>query len=386
MPPPLICPIFKRTRLKDNEPPQVDKDGYVAFAPGDDDDPRSWSAPYRWLITTIVVLLATNANFASAAPSACLESLSLHFGVSELAAGLVVTLFLLGFCAGPLFLAPLSEFYGRQRIFYKTFLLYLAFNFLCAFAPNFGAMLVGRFLAGMMSSAALTNAPGVIADLWDVDTRGNALGLFSTMTWMGTSLGPIVGGAVELKKDWQWSFFALLMLGGFSAALMSVIPETHPPTILLRRAVAVRKAQFPGFEGVKARIEDESPGLVGIYKVALLRPWQLLFDPISFLCAVYVSVAIGLYYMLFDIYPIVFQDMRGWNSAIGQLPLLGTVVGSVLGGVLVVLDTERMKRRARKIGVPFGMMAPEERLPLAMVGGIGMAVTMFWLAWSAQYK
>lgn len=386
MAPPLICPIFKRAGLKDNEPPHVDADGYVDFAPDDDGNPRTWGAPYRWFVTSVVVLLAANANFASAAPSACIESLTLHFGVSELAGGLVVTMFLLGFCAGPLFLAPLSEFYGRQLIFYKTFLLYLAFTVLCAWAPNFGAMLVGRFLAGTMSSAALSNAPGVIADLWDVDNRGNALGLFSALTWLGTSLGPVVGGAAELEKDWQWSFFALLIIGGASAVLMSIIPETHPPTILLRRAVAVRNAEFPGFEDVRARIEDESPGLVGIYKVALLRPWQLLFDPISFLCAVYVAVAIGLYYMLFDLYPIVFQDMRGWNVAVGQLPLLGAVVGSVIGGVIVVLDTNRMKRRAVRIGVPFAMMAPEERLPLAMLGGIGMAVTMFWFSWSAQYK
>lgn len=386
MPPPLICPLFTHSQLKHNEAPKVDQDGYVAFSPNDDGNPRNWWGPYRWLITSIVVLLATNANFASAAPSACVESLSLHFQVSELAAGLVVTMFLLGFCAGPLFLAPLSEFYGRQRIFYKSFLLYLAFTFLCAFAPNFGALLVGRFLAGTMSSTALTNAPGVIADLWDVDTRGNAIGLFSAMTWLGTSLGPVIGGAVELKKDWRWSFYVLLMLGGASAVLMFAIPETHPPTILLRRAVAVRKARFPGFEGLRAHVEDESPGLVGIYKVALLRPWELLFDPISLLCAIYVSVTVGLYYMLFDIYPIVFQDMRGWDAGVGQLPLLGAVIGALLGGVVVVVDTNRLKRRAEKMSVRFADMEPEERLPLAMVGGIGLAVTMYWFAWSAQYK
>ena len=386
MAPPLLCPIFSKPRLKDNDPPPIDDDGYVDFAPNDSENPHNWGPAYRWLITTIVVILATNANFASAAPSACIESLSMHFAVSELAAGLVTTVFLFGFCAGPLVLAPLSEFYGRQGIFYKTFLLYVAFTFLSAFAPNFAALLIGRFLAGTMSSAALSNAPGVIADLWDVDTRGNALGLFSTLTWMGTSLGPVIGGAVELKKDWQWCFYVLLILGGVSAVPMFLIPETHPPTILLHRAIAVRKARLPGFENVRARIEDESPGLVGIYKVALLKPWQLLFDPISFLCAIYVAVAIGLYYMLFEIYPIVFQDMRGWNAGVGQLPLLGAVVGAVLGGFIVVLDTNRMKRKAKRIDIAFGDMQPEERLPLAMVGGIGLAVSMFWFTWSAQYK
>ena len=247
-------------------------------------------------------------------------------------------------------------------------------------------MLVGRFFAGTMSSAALSNAPGVIADLWDVERRGNSLGLLSTMTWLGTSLGPVVGGALELEKDWRWSFYFLLMLGAVSAVFMFMIPETHPPTILLRRAVAARKNKFPGFEGVRARIEDETPGLVGIYKVALLRPWQILFDPVSLLCSIYVAVAIGLYYMLFEIYPIVFQDMRGWNVAIGQLPLLGAVVGAVLGGVLVVLDTNRLKKKSKRIGVSMVHMDPEERLPLAMAGGLGLAISMYWFAWSAHFK
>ena len=54
---------------------------------------------------------------------------------------------------GPLLWAPLSEFFGRRWVFYFTFLLYLAFNFLCAFAPNFGALLVGRFLTGTFASS-----------------------------------------------------------------------------------------------------------------------------------------------------------------------------------------------------------------------------------------
>lgn len=111
------------------------------------------------------------------------QSISEDFGVSEEAAGLTITLFLLGYCAGPLLFAPLSEFYGRRWIFYITFLLYIAFNFLCAFAPNFGSLLVGRFLTGTFVSAPLSNGPGVLADLWDPVERGNAMAAFSCMVW-----------------------------------------------------------------------------------------------------------------------------------------------------------------------------------------------------------
>lgn len=111
------------------------------------------------------------------------QSISEDFGVSEEAAGLTITLFLLGYCAGPLLFAPLSEFYGRRWIFYITFLLYIAFNFLCAFAPNFGSLLVGRFLTGTFVSAPLSNGPGLLADLWDPVERGNAMAAFSCMVW-----------------------------------------------------------------------------------------------------------------------------------------------------------------------------------------------------------
>lgn len=115
-------------------------------------------------------------------------------------------MFLLGYCAGPLAFAPLSETYGRRYIFYISFMVYIAFNFLCAFAPNFGSLLVGRFLAGTFVSCPLSNAPGVLADIWEATERGNALALFSMMTFAGPALGPVVGGFLELKKDWRWDF------------------------------------------------------------------------------------------------------------------------------------------------------------------------------------
>lgn len=108
--------------------------------------------------------------------------------MSTEAAGLTVTVFLLGYSFGPLVFAPLSEFYGRRWVFYITFVCYIAFNFLCAFAPNFGALLVGRFLTGTFISAPQSNVPGVLADIWPLLERGNAMALYSAMTFAGPGL------------------------------------------------------------------------------------------------------------------------------------------------------------------------------------------------------
>lgn len=216
------------------------------------------------------------------------------------------------------------QFYGRRWVFYITFIAYIAFNFLCAFAPNFGALLVGRFLTGTFVSAPLSNAPGVLADLWGPVERGNAMAAFSCMVWVGPALGPIIAGFLQVTKEWRWSFYVLLWLAGGTAIIMFTIPETFGPAILTNRARRIRKCKVAGFEDVKAPAEDSGRSLAASYKIALTRPWVILFDPISFLVAVYLSIVYTLLYMLFSIYPIVFQQRRGWNAGVGELPLLGT--------------------------------------------------------------
>lgn len=185
-----------------------------------------------------------------------------------------------------------------------------------------------------------------------------------------------------MKKDWRWNFYVLLWLAAFTLVLMLTIPETLPSMVLLNKARRIRRAKVPGYENVKAPVEVTDRSLVGIFKVALTRPWVILFDTISFLVAIYLSFVYLLLYMLFSIYPYVFQTKRGWNAGVGQLPLIGTIIGAVLGGAFVFYVSYQDKKK---------MLAghkgkPEDRLYVAMIGGILFPISMFWFAWSGQYN
>lgn len=177
-----------RTRRIPSVNPNVNDDGILDFSPDDVENPKNWSRTRRWYITMSTCLLVVNATFASSSPSGCIEDIAKDLHVSVEAAGLVITLFLLGYCAGPLFWAPLSEFYGRRWIFYISFLVYFIFNFLCAFTPNFAGLLVGRFITGTAASSALSNAPGVLVDLWSPLDRGNAMAIFSIVSFSGPAV------------------------------------------------------------------------------------------------------------------------------------------------------------------------------------------------------
>jgi DHA1 family multidrug resistance protein-like MFS transporter len=362
------------------DPLSFDNEGYLTFSSHDSDNPQNFSYGRKCYITAVAISLVMNATFASSAPTGTLQGISDELHVSSEAAGLVTTLFLLGYCAGPLFWAPLSEFYGRRWIFHISFTLYIAFGFLCAFTPNFAGLLIGRFLTGTAASAALTNAPGVLADIWGPVERGNAMILFATMTFVGPALGPVVSGFLQLDKTWRWSFYVLLWMAGATEVLLITLPETLPSAVLHNKAQRARKD--PGQERVKASNESSTYSLGGVFKVALMRPWQLLFDPISFMVAIYYAVVYTLLYMLFSIYPIVFQQKRGWNAGVGELPLIGTIIGACIGGLALYIESRRTRNKSNQGNEPI----PEDRLPGAMVGGVMFAVTIFWFAWTAGYN
>jgi DHA1 family multidrug resistance protein-like MFS transporter len=356
-----------------------DEDGYLAFSPDDSENPQNFSFGRKCYITVVAISLVMNATFASSAPTGTLQGIGDDLHVSQEAAGLVTTLFLLGYCGGPLFWAPLSEFYGRRWIFQLSFGLYIAFGFLCAFTTNFGGLLVGRFLTGTAASAALTNAPGVLADIWGPVQRGNAMILFATMTFVGPALGPVVSGFLQVYKTWRWTFYVLLWMAGVTEVFLLALPETLPSAVLHHKARQTRNV--PGYEHIRAPNESSTHSLGGIFKVSLMRPWQLLFDPISFLVAIYYAVVYTLLYMLFSIYPIVFQQKRGWNAGVGELPLIGTVVGACIGGLALFIDSRRTLIRNNSGHDP----VPENRLPGAIVGGVLFPIAIFWFAWTAEY-
>jgi len=107
---------------------------------------------------------------------------------------LVVSVYVLGFSAGPMLLAPMSETYGRLPVYHFANCGFCIFNIACALSSNL-SMLVGfRFMAGLFGSAPLANGGGSIADLIRQERRGAAMATFIAGPILGPVVGPIAGG------------------------------------------------------------------------------------------------------------------------------------------------------------------------------------------------
>ena len=86
-----------------------------------------------------------------------LGKISTEFNITEeVERQVILSIFVLAYAVGPLFLGPLSEIYGRVPVLQLANLFYLAFNLGCGFSQNKEEMIVFRFLSGLGGSAPLS--------------------------------------------------------------------------------------------------------------------------------------------------------------------------------------------------------------------------------------
>ena len=171
-----------------------------------------------------------------------IRQLMVEFNSSQEVVTLGLSFFVVGFALGPLLWAPLSELYGRQVVYFVTFMAFVAFNAGCAGAQNTWTILILRFLGGSFGSSPLTNAGGVVADLFTAKERGLAMSLFSIAPFMGPVLGPIVGGFLGMTEGWRWVEGLMAIFSGTIWIIgILVVPETYPPVLLRKRAETLSK-------------------------------------------------------------------------------------------------------------------------------------------------
>ncbi|CAO2650417.1 Nn.00g017090.m01.CDS01 [Neocucurbitaria sp. VM-36] len=361
----------------------TDEDPFVVeWIENDPRNPMTWPKTKKWIMALTVANSVLVVSFCSSAFSGGIQQIMVEFGVSQEVVTLGVSLFVLGFALGPLLWAPFSELYGRQIVFFGTFAAFTAFNAGAAGAPNITGLLLLRFFAAAFGSSPLTNAGGVIADLFSANERGLAMSIFSAAPFMGPVLGPIIGGFLGMTEGWRWVNGLMAIWAGAVLILATVlVPETYPPVLLRKRAERLSKLSGKVYRS-RTDIDQGKISLGEAFSTGLKRPWILLFcEPIVLLLSIYHAIIYGILYMLFGAFPIVYRQGRGWNEGIGGLPFVAVAIGVFLAIIYVItVDHNQYMKKVVASGV--GYTTPEARLPMCIVGGIALPVGLFWFAWT----
>ncbi|OSD00382.1 MFS general substrate transporter [Trametes coccinea BRFM310] len=349
----------------------------------DPENPKAWSRPFRWYITMLSALLVLNATFASSAPSGIIPQMREQFTFGSEVATLTIALFVAGYCVGPLVWGPLSEQIGRKPVFLISFLFYTGFLVGCALSPNTASILIFRFLSGTFAAAPLANSGAVMSDIWDADTRGKALALFTLAPFAGPTLGPTVTGFMAVSGvSWRWVYWLLTLFAGTCLLVTAItLPETYIPVLMVRRAQKLRKET--GDERYWAPLERNKMTFRQRAKHVLGRPFIILMrEPMLIAITLYMSFIYGCLYLLFEAYPIVFTQGHHFNMGFTGLTFLPIFVGGVIGVLSYLVFFNPRYERAIAAFAPHPV-PPEYRLELCLWAAPTFAISFFWFGWTS---
>ncbi|KAI0424993.1 major facilitator superfamily domain-containing protein [Xylaria sp. FL1042] len=374
-------PLEARNSLATEEchdPNIVDWDG-----PSDPENPYNWPKSKKLAHVLIVSAFSLSANLASTmfAPGAEQLAAEFHF-TSATIETFTVSIYVLGFALGPIFLAPLSELYGRLVIYHVCNIVYTGFTIGCAFSTNVAMFLVFRILCGIAASGPMSIGGGTVADITPQEERGKAIALFGVGPLLGPVIGPIVGGFVTQDVGWRWTFRIILILSGLLSVATVVFMRETNSSVLLRRKTR-RLIRETGNEDLvpKATSDDlRSPSQV--LRKAIIRPAKmLLFSPLVSLLSLYTGLLFGLIFLLFTTFPIVFEGTYGFSPGVAGLAYLGLGLGLISGLILFATLSDKLLGQKRD-----GKVArPEERLILMKWFAPITPIGCFIYGWTTEY-
>lgn len=353
--------------------------------PDDPFNPKTWSTLHRIGATLLVCSVAFVATLASSIDAAVLTSTTEEFGVSDVAGSLATALFLVGFGFGALLLSPLSELVGRLPVYIGSLSIFGCWILGAALAPNFGAHLVFRFLAGFSASAPLTVAGGTVGDLWSPVEKTFAFPLFAIPAFGGPVLGPVVGAYIGYADSvsWRWAEWVVLILDGAVILILLLFKaESFAPRILYYKARQLRK--LTGNPKFMTAHEAEHTTLRALLSKSFFRPFVLCLEPIVLAFTLYLVIVYVILFTFLDGYPYIFARTYGINEGLSNVCFVGLFIGILLVVALVPIVYRSTVKQLERDGDDGSGKAilRESRLYFAMVGAPALPIGLFWMGWT----
>ncbi|OQU99092.1 hypothetical protein CLAIMM_04779 [Cladophialophora immunda] len=349
--------------------------GIVGWDAVDDPaNPKNWKRKKRDLLMFQMATMATISPMASSLCAPGIESTmkDLH-EPSRVLGSLMITIYVLGYAIGPLFLAPLSEIYGRYPVVMVSSWMFTAWLLGCSFAPDMSSLIVMRFLAGVGGSAIITISPAVVGDLYPLERRAFGSAIIVGSQSLGPIVGPICGGFITEYLSWRWAYWILVLCAGSTTAVITLFMKESNSVVLLERKVRKMRKTLGRSELVSAVQHRMSAH-------ELLK--LLAKSPIVLFISIYVATAYGLLYLMFTTLPTVFQDSYGWSLQLTGLSYLGLGIGTFIALFALIRynDAQVVKLMKQNNGV----FEPEMRLATTTYCGIMLPLSLIWYGWTTD--
>jgi len=168
------------------------------------------------LISALVMLGPFTNNIMAPSLPALATDMQIGFGPAQA----ILSIFMVGFAAGQLFVGPMSDRFGRKPVLTMSLVLFIAASVLCSFAPDLYSLCAARLLQALGASATLSVGRAIVRDSFPTDKMAQVYAYVGTALALGPIIGPMFGGVIEVAAGWRSVF---LFLAGFGCLMLLII-------------------------------------------------------------------------------------------------------------------------------------------------------------------
>lgn len=158
---------------------------------------------------------------------------------------ILLTVFVLTFGLGQLFVGILSDRYGRRPVLAVALGLYALASVLCTIAPTFETLVIGRALQGFAAAGPRVIAVAIVRDRMSGAVMAKALSTAAMIFMLAPIIGPFLGELTTSFAGWRAIF---VLLTGLALPVLAVVllalPETCPPENRARIRIPVIAANL----------------------------------------------------------------------------------------------------------------------------------------------
>jgi EmrB/QacA subfamily drug resistance transporter len=188
---------------------------------------RFGTATARWTIAA-TVLGSGMAFLDGTVVNVALPSISEDLGTSVTGLQWIVNAYLVTLSALLLLGGSLGDRYGHRTVFVTGAAVFTVASVLCGLAPTSGFLIAARTLQGVGGAMLVPGSLAIIAATFHPDDRGRAIGAWSGLAGVASSLGPFLGGWLIDSVSWRLVFLINVPLAAATIWIsIRHVPETR---------------------------------------------------------------------------------------------------------------------------------------------------------------
>jgi len=170
-------------------------------------------------VLAVVMVTSFLAPFMGSSINLAIPAIGTEFNGTAMLLSWVVAGYLLASAAFLLPFGRLADIVGRKKIYIAGIILFSLFALLSGVAWSIQSMIFFRICQGIASSMIFSTGIAIVTSVYPPDKRGQAMGLTAAATYVGLSLGPVLGGFMNHYFGWRSIFYFTAFIGLFAASL-----------------------------------------------------------------------------------------------------------------------------------------------------------------------